>query len=77
MMQECREEWGEGQDVTSSDEDIPTTNQIADDVSPPISEEEYRKMLRRHHERQMRRKVIGHVVMFVSMICCYCRWSKI
>ena len=55
-MQECREEWGGGE-VTSSDEDS-TTNQISDDaLNPPISEEDYQKMLRVHRQRRARREV--------------------
>ena len=56
-MRECREEWGEGGEVMSSDEDT-LTNQIPDEEEPPfISEEDYRKMLRVHRESQMRKRV--------------------
>lgn len=56
IMEECREEWGGGE-VTSSDEDT-ATNQISDEAEvPPISEEEYHRMLRVHHRRRIRKKV--------------------
>ncbi|CAI8024304.1 Nuclear factor related to kappa-B-binding protein [Geodia barretti] len=57
IMRECREEWGEGGEVMSSDEDT-LTNQIPDEEEPPfISEEDYRKMLRVHRESQMRKRM--------------------
>lgn len=56
IMEECREEWG-GEEVMSSDEDT-STNQNSDEAEvPPISEEEYHRMLRVHHKRQIRKKV--------------------
>ena len=76
IMRECREEWGEGGDVMSSDED-PLTNQIADEPEPPlISEEDYRKMLRVHRESQLRRKV-SHTPCHAHFITRYViRWSR-
>ena len=64
IMRECREEWGGGE-MTSSDEDT-STNQMADEaVDPPISEEDYLKMLRVHRERQTQKQVCS--VVFVCM----------
>ena len=61
-MRECREEWGEGEKVMSSDEENALTNEIADDAAdPPITEEDYQKMLRQHRERRTMKKVCSAV----------------
>ena len=55
--------------MVSSDEDT-ATNQIAAE-DPPISEEDYRQMLRVHREKQIRKKVHKrfscdcHVILYV------------
>ena len=42
----------------SSDEENALTNEIADDAAdPPITEEDYQKMLRQHRERRTMKKV--------------------
>ena len=45
---------------SDDEEDVPTkpTNQVAEvNVEHPISEEEYRRMLRKHRKKRMRSKV--------------------
>ena len=79
IMRECREEWGEGDEVMSSDEDT-LTNQIPDEEEPPfISEEDYRKMLRVHRESQMRKRVSHtpcHAHSSSDLVLCVFRWSR-
>ena len=49
----------------SSDEENALTNEIADDAAdPPITEEDYQKMLRQHRERRTMKKVCSHLVCF-------------
>ena len=57
VMRECRKEWGEGGEVTSSDEDTPTNQTPDESVAPVISDDDYHKMLREHRQAQMRKKV--------------------
>ena len=61
ILSDIRLECGQAEDMSSDDEeDVPTkpTNQVAEvTVEQPISEEEYRRMLRKHRKRRMRSKV--------------------
>ena len=61
ILSDIRSECGQKEDISSDEEeDIPPkpTNQVAEvTVEQPISEEEYRRMLRKHRKRRMRSKV--------------------
>lgn len=61
VLSDIRSECGQVEDMSSDDEeDVPpkATNQVAEvTVEQPISEEEYRRMLRKHRKRRMRSKV--------------------
>ena len=58
VMRECTEEWGEGGEMTSSDEDTPTGEPANEQGPPLISDEDYRRMLQRHKRTQLRKKVL-------------------
>ena len=68
ILRECRKEWG--QNSSSSDEDeVPRlTNQEAVEAeNRPISEQHYKRMLRKHRKRRLLKRV--HIFLICAHLC--------